>query len=139
VYMPGGHFFEHWGYPTAQLTCTVFEEVVAAGLRGSLAKKISPGEILSARTASLRDWHALDHQSELAILVPNASAEKRTSEQPTGKRTYSPSLVFFVYPQIATLTKWAISRLSWGCSRAHGPEEGREDVVGAQGGLRCPE
>jgi hypothetical protein len=69
------------------LTCRVVEEVVAAGLRGFLAEKISPGGILSARTASLHHWYALDLQSELAILVPNASAEKRTSEQPTGKRT----------------------------------------------------
>jgi hypothetical protein len=70
------------------LTCPVVEEVVAARLRGFLTKKINPGGILSAQTASLRHWYARDHhQSELAILVPNASAEKRTSEQPTGNRT----------------------------------------------------
>ena len=71
---------------TTQLSCTVVDEVVAPGLRGFLAMKISPGGILGARTASLRHGYAIDHQSEL-ILVPNASAEKRTSEQPTGKRT----------------------------------------------------
>ena len=80
-------FFEYRGYATTQLSCTVVDEVVAPGLQGFLAMKISPGGILGARTASLRHGYAIDHQSELAILVPNASAEKRTSEQPTGKRT----------------------------------------------------